>query len=253
MRVINLPRASMRSTAALMVCVLIVTACSPAAAPSPSSPGNRELAWCLASPGAITAVVKDAGGSVPPAAQAVIDDGISDAVSRWRFHDAWESTRYDEACSRAYVQFGGADTDVDLTVLDARGDSPTPAPTRNIGTADLRVRARELVPQLAAALHTLSVATEAQDPSSVSAAATALSAITQPELDALRGAVADACIEDAGAAYGAAVDHASLAASQAKEWAGGASGSLLDLAVSFIDDAEGEIDEFRRLDAAANC
>ncbi len=247
----------LRSCIVFAAFAILLTGCAGSTTRSGGSESDvlsdRELAWCLQAPGGVGAIASNTGIDIPPAAQAAVDDGMYDNATRWRYHDAWGADVYRGLCQRAYVQFGGADGEVDLSILEPGARQASPSPTANISTADLRVRARDLMPSLAARISELDAAIGSRLPSAVEDAASALVAITSPELDALTDAVADSCFEDAGAAYGLALSWADSAAYKAIEWADGGAPGSLDLAAEYLTDAAKSVLDFDRLDSQAEC
>jgi hypothetical protein len=239
--------------AILIVAVAVLSACDTSSSSDLPDNGlaDRQLAWCLDKPGAIGSVARDGGGSIPADAQAVVDDGIYEHGHRWRYHDAWDPDTYERLCSEAYTQFGGEDDTVDMSVLEANADSVAPEPTANLGTTELRQRAQQLMPSLEAAGVALITALGAGEIAAIEAAAQSVSDIAQPEIDALSGAVAEACYTDAGAAYGMAIFNWDIAAGYVRRYLLEPDPRLLELAADSARDAAESGAEWRRLDASA--
>lgn len=239
--------------AILIVGVAALSACGSSSSSGLSDSGlsDRQLAWCLDKPGAIGSVAADGGRSIPADAQAVVDEGIYEHGHRWRYHDAWDPDAYEGLCSDAYAQFGGEDDTVDMSVLEADADSVSADPTANLGTAELRQRAQQLMPSLEAAGVALITALGTGEIAAIQAAAQGVSDIAQPEIDALSGAVAEACYTDAGAAYGMAIFNWDIAAGYVRRYQLESDPQLLELAVDSARDAAESGAEWRRLDASA--
>lgn len=234
-----------------ILAVAAITAGCGSGAPADRGLPDRELAWCLAKPGAVGAIASDAGSGVPAGAQAIADEGIYDDAGRWAFYDAWDEPTYRHHCAAAYVQFDGADDEVDLAILEPAARVPSPEPTGNIGTAELRDRAAALVPRIEEAGVALVLAIQAADTGAMNDAAAAVRAITVPEWDALTGAVAEPCYEDAGAAYGMTIFNWDAAANNVNRFLDEADSLLLELAVDFATEAATSAAAWRDLDAVA--
>ncbi|MCV0377534.1 hypothetical protein [Microbacterium sp.] len=240
----------MKLLAALPLLTLALAACGSEDAGEPRL-ADREFAWCLTKPGAVGAVAGDDGFDVPGDAQAVADEGIYDNAARWAFYEAWDEADYVRHCALAYVQFDGADDDVDLAVLDPSARVPTPKPTGNVNTSDLRERASRLVPQMEERGAELVVVLQAADTEGMRRAADAIRGITGPEWEALAGAVTEPCYEDAGAAYGMTIFNWDAAANNVNRFLGESDPLLLELAADFASDAVASAAQWRDLDADA--
>jgi hypothetical protein len=245
------PRTFPVAVAALVACLLL-TACG-ANGPQPTAAelSDRELAWCLTKPGAVGSIASDNDISIPADAQQVVDEGIYDDAARWRYHDAWNGGTYADVCAQAYVQFGGADDDVDLAVLEPEARIASPSPTGNVATVDLRARAQALIPELEDAGVRLVLAIRASDVVEMETAALAVRDIVGPETDALFGLVAEPCYTDPGAAYGMTIFNWGAVADNVMRFLDEGDPLTLELAADFAEDAADSGTEWRRLDADA--
>lgn len=231
------------------VIVLLAGCASPGAQSSELS--DRELAWCLRSPGAVGAVAVDNGVEEPAAARDVADDGIYDNAGRWAYYEAWDPDTYARFCSMAYVQFGGAKDEVDLAILEPVAKLPSPSPTGNIATGDLHELAATLIPQMEAAGVAMVHAVESGDVAAMKTTANELSAITDPQMEALEDAVAEPCYVEAGAAFGTTLSNWNLAASNVERYVAEGDTLNLEIALDFAADAVDTAEEWRHLDATA--
>lgn len=236
----------------LLAVFALVSGCASDVAETAVDISDEELAWCLTKPGAVGAAAADSGSAVPAEAQAVADEGIYEDAGRWAFHDAWGNVpAYNRFCALAYVQFDGAEDEVDLAILEPEARIVSPEPTGNVATDDLRQRAAELIPQMETAGAELVAAIRSGDTTAMASAADRMRAITGPEYDALTGAVAEPCYVDAGAAYGMTLFAWDAVANDVNRYLDEGDPALLDLAIDFAGDAAEGAAEWRELDAGA--
>lgn len=232
----------------VVAAVMLLAACADAGI---AELPRRELAWCMDKPGAIGSLASDTGIEIPAQAQAAVDDGIYDKAGQWRYRDAWEPATYARLCADAYDQFGGADDEVDMSVLTPAARLASPTPTGNVTTADLRSRAAEFVPQLEAAGEALVEALEARDDARVRAAAEQLQEMTAAETEALFDVVTEPCYTDAGAAYGMTIFNWEVTANNLLRYLDAGEEDARAVAADFAGDAIESAAEWRRLDATA--